>query len=569
MSDAAPRVGSQLGPYLLKRLLGRGGMGEVYEAVDMVMKRTVALKLMSADYSQDPQFRRRLQREARIAGRLREPHVVPIHNYGEFDGQLYVDMHFIEGTDLDTVLRRYGPLAAPRAVAIVRQIASALDAAHRAGVLHRDVKPANVLLTGDDFAYLVDFGIASAVTEEKLTQLGDVIGTWAYMAPERFTGRNDSVTERVDTYALACVLFECLTGSAPYQGSRASVMAAHLTQPVPQPSSLRPGIPVAFDQVIARGMAKSAEDRFDSAGDFALAANDALATTDQDKSADILRRSQAATLPPAWLTPLNAPTLTGAPAPPTGPRSTPTQSPDSGSPRPPSHPSGGSWPGQTAAPQSIRPSGGPLIVNHASPAPAVAREGPTPWIWVSVVILVVVAILGGLGIWLGTQRTTTTSAGEPKTTTATPTPTQTSTTATANASDVSRLMGLMPPGYKCEPENPPFPHALASAACDVNVLGGSPSINGLIYSLYADTAGLKSEFYDLIQSDKVVPCPGMTTAPSDWHKAANPLVTVGLVGCATYLDRPEVVWTNVYNNLLGIAQGDKLDQVYKWWQNNS
>jgi len=525
MSDAAPRAGSQFGPYLLKRLLGRGGMGEVYEAVDTVMKRTVALKLMSAEYSQDLQFRKRLEREARIAGRLREPHVVPIHNFGEIDGQLYVDMHFIEGTDLDTVLRRYGPLAAPRAVAIVRQIASALDAAHRAGVLHRDVKPANVLLTGDDFAYLVDFGIASAVTEEKLTQLGDIIGTWAYMAPERFTGHNDSVTERADTYALACVLFECLTGSAPYQGSRASVMAAHMTQPVPQPSSLRPAIPLAFDQVIARGMAKHPDDRFDSAGDFALAANNALATTDQDEAADILRRSQAATAPPAWSTPV-------------------PQSPVS-------------WPGQTAPPQW------PL-----GPAPAVPRQRHSPWIWVSAIILVVVAILGGLGIWLGMRHKTTTSTGEPKTTTATPAPTQPSTTAPANA-DVSRLMGLMPSGYKCYPQNPPFPHALASVGCDVNVLGGSPLISGLIYSLYADSAVLKSEFYNLIQGDKVMPCPGATTAPSDWHKAANPLVTVGQVGCATYVDSPEVVWTNVYNNVIGIAQGDKIDQIYKWWQDHS
>ena len=195
--------------------LGRGGMGEVYEAVDTVMKRTVALKLMSAvsrkirssasDWSE-----RRASRGA-CANRLSCRSTITASS----TGSCYVDMHFIEGTDLDTVLRRYGPLAAPRAVAIVRQIASALDAAHRAGVLHRDVKPANVLLTGDDFAYLVDFGIASAVTEEKLTQLGDIIGTWAYMAPERFSGHNDSVTERADTYALACVLFECLTGSAP------------------------------------------------------------------------------------------------------------------------------------------------------------------------------------------------------------------------------------------------------------------------------------------------------------------------------------------------------------------
>ena len=525
MSDATPRVGSQFGPYLLKRLLGRGGMGEVYEAFDTVMKRTVALKLVSAEYSQDPRFRKRLEREARVAGRLREPHVVPIHNYGEVDGQLYVDMHFIEGTDLDTVLRRHGPLAAPRAVAIVRQIASALDAAHRAGVLHRDVKPANVLLTGDDFAYLVDFGIASAVTEEKLTKLGDIIGTWSYMAPERFTGHNDSVTERADTYALACVLFECLTGSAPYQGSRASVMAAHMSQPVPRPSSLRPAIPVAFDQVIAKGMAKSPEDRFDSAGDFALAANGALATTDQHEAADILRRSQAATMPPAWSAP-------------------PAQTPYS-------------WPAQTPAPQW------PL-----TPAPAGPHQKHSPWIWVSVSILAVVAILGGLGIWLGTRHTPTISAGESKTTTAPPTSTHTSTTAPANAA-VSRLLELMPSGYKCYPQNPPFPHALASVGCDVNVLGGSPSISGLIYSLYSDSAVLKSEFYNLLQGDKVVACPGDTTAPSDWHKAANPLVTVGQVGCATYVDSPEVVWTNVYNNLIGIAQGDKIEQVYKWWQNNS
>jgi serine/threonine kinase PknH len=573
MSDAAPRVGSQFGPYLLKRLLGHGGMGEVYEAADTAMKRTVALKLISAEYSQDPEFRKRLQREARIAGRLREPHVVPIHDYGDIDGQLYVDMHFIEGTDLDTVLRRHGPLAVPRAVAIMRQIASALDAAHRAGVLHRDVKPANVLLTGDDFAYLVDFGVASAVTEEKLTQLGDVLGTWAYMAPERL--RNIDVSHRADIYALACVLYECLTGSPPYPtGDRVALITAHLTAPTPRPSQQRTGIPVAFDAVIARGMAKSPENRYASAGDLALAANDALAATDQDKAADILRRSQAATMPAAGSTPLNAPTLTGASVPPTTPWSTPTQSPDTGYPHPPPYPSGGSWPGQPATPPSPGALGRPPIFDQAPSAPALAREGHTPWIWVSVAALVVVAILGGLGIWRATQPTPTTSAGEPKTsstTTATATtPTQTTTaTGTPNTSDVSRLIGLMPPGYRCESENPPFPNALASAGCDVHVLGGSPSISGLIYSLYADGAVLKSEFYNLIQGDKIVPCPGATSAPSDWHKAANPSVVVGLVGCGTHMGSPEVVWTNVYNNLLGIAQGDNLDQVYKWWQKNS
>ncbi|OOK79934.1 putative serine/threonine-protein kinase pknH [Mycobacterium kansasii] len=297
MSDAqGSRVGSTFGPYRLKRLLGRGGMGEVYEAEHTVKEWTVAVKLMSETFSKDPVFRERMKREARITGRLQEPHVVPIHDYGEIDGQMYLEMRLIEGTDLDHILKRFGPLTPPRAVAIITQIASALDAAHAAGVMHRDVKPQNILVTRDDFAYLVDFGIASATTDEKLTQLGTAVGTWKYMAPERFS--NDEVTYRADIYALACVLHECLTGSPPYRADSASMLVtAHLMDPIPQPSTLRSGIPKAFDAVIARGMAKKPEDRYASAGDLALAAHEALSDPDQDHAADILRRSQEATLP--------------------------------------------------------------------------------------------------------------------------------------------------------------------------------------------------------------------------------------------------------------------------------
>ena len=237
MSDTEDsRAGSRFGHYHLRRLLGRGGMGDVYEAEDTIKERVVALKLMSAAFSGDPVFRKRMQREARTAGRLQEPHVVPIHDFGEIDGQLYVDMRLIEGIDVAAVLSRYGPLAPPRAVAIIRQIASALDAAHAAGVMHRDVKPENILITHDDFAYLVDFGIASATTDEKLTQMGSAIGTFRYMAPERFT--NSEVTYRADIYALACVLYECLTGSPPYRGNDVTLMTAHLTQSIPRASAL-------------------------------------------------------------------------------------------------------------------------------------------------------------------------------------------------------------------------------------------------------------------------------------------------------------------------------------------
>src|ERR1700736_3622063 len=202
--DTESRVGTDFGHYHLRRLLGRGGMGEVYEAEDARKDRVVALKLLPVAMSHDPVFRKRLQREARSAGRLQEPHVVPIHDYGEIDGVLYVDMRLIDGTDLRTVLSRYGPLTPARAVAIISQIASALDAAHESGVMHRDVKPENILITRDDFAYLVDFGLATATSDERLTQMGTMVGTFSYMAPERF--RNKEMTSSSDIYSLACVL---------------------------------------------------------------------------------------------------------------------------------------------------------------------------------------------------------------------------------------------------------------------------------------------------------------------------------------------------------------------------
>lgn len=288
------RAGTRFGRYHLRRLLGRGGMGEVYEAEDTVKDRVVALKLMNQEFSNDPVFRKRMQREAQTAGRLQEPHVVPIHDFGEIDGQLYLEMRLVEGTDLDSLLKRFGPLTPPRAVALIRQVAAALDAAHSAGVMHRDVKPQNILVTRDDFAYLVDFGIASATTDEKLTQLGTAVGTWKYMAPERFS--SDEVTYRADIYALACVLHECLTGAPPYPADSASVLiTAHMMQPVPKPSEQRPGIPKALDAVIARGMAKNPNDRYASTGDLALAAHEALSQPGQDQAATLLERSQHAT----------------------------------------------------------------------------------------------------------------------------------------------------------------------------------------------------------------------------------------------------------------------------------
>jgi len=289
VNDTMSRVGSRFGPYQLRRLLGRGGMGEVYEAEDTRKHRVVALKLISPQFSTDAMFRARMQREADTAGRLTEAHIVPIHDYGDIDGQFFVEMRLIDGVSLRALLTNYGPLPPARAVATVRQVAAALDAAHANGVTHRDVKPENILLTTDDFAYLVDFGIARAATDPGLTECGVALGTYNYMAPERFKG--DEVTYRSDIYALACVLEECLTGAPPYRADSVErLITAHLLEPAPRPSELRPGrIPPALDLVIAKGMAKDPADRYYSAGDLAAAAHDALTAPEQHQEATILR----------------------------------------------------------------------------------------------------------------------------------------------------------------------------------------------------------------------------------------------------------------------------------------
>jgi serine/threonine protein kinase/plastocyanin len=266
--------GTEFGRYRLLALLGRGGMGEVWRAHDTATDRVVAIKLLPAHFSENAEFQERFRREAHAAARLNTPHVIPIHDYGEIDGQLYVSMRLIEGRDLQTVLAD-GPLDPGRAVRIVEGVAKALHAAHKVGLVHRDVKPSNVLLDEDDFAYLIDFGIARAAAETRLTSTGNMIGTFQYMAPERFGSRQEDA--RADIYALACVLYECLTGQPPFaEDSAERLMVAHLTTPPPQPSSSQPSLPPQIDQVITTGMAKEPDNRYGTTIELADAARNAI-----------------------------------------------------------------------------------------------------------------------------------------------------------------------------------------------------------------------------------------------------------------------------------------------------
>jgi serine/threonine protein kinase, bacterial len=273
----SPVEGTPFGRYRLIELLGRGGMGEVWRAHDTATDRVVAIKVLPANLSEDEEFQRRFRREAHAAARLETPHVVPIHDYGEIDGRLFVCMRLIKGRDLAAVLAD-GPLEPARAVRIIGQVAEALHAAHEIGLIHRDIKPSNILLDDRDFAYLIDFGISRIADDTRMTKTGSTIGTFAYIAPERLDGQGEE-DARVDIYSLACVLYECLAGEPPFGGdTMARLMYAHVNNPPPRPSIARPDVPAAVDEVIATGMAKDPDQRYATTVELADAAHDAITT---------------------------------------------------------------------------------------------------------------------------------------------------------------------------------------------------------------------------------------------------------------------------------------------------
>jgi hypothetical protein len=249
-------------------------MGVVYRAHDLRLKRTVALKLMAPELALDQRFRDRFSREAELAMSLEHPNVVPIHDAGDIDGRLYLAMRHVEGTDLRALLQVEGPLDPVRALAICSRVANALDAAHASGLVHRDVKPSNVLLDAGEHVYLADFGLTRRLEEQGgPASEGRSVGTPAYFAPEQIEG--GAVDGRTDVYSLGCLLYECLTGEAPFaRGSKLAVAWAHLEEEPPSASDRRPELPEAIDAVIRKAMAKEPEDRYTTCGALIAAAEE-------------------------------------------------------------------------------------------------------------------------------------------------------------------------------------------------------------------------------------------------------------------------------------------------------
>jgi Tol biopolymer transport system component/serine/threonine protein kinase len=274
-------AGTVLGGYRVEDVLGRGGMGVVYLAEHLTLHRRVALKVVAPEIAKDADFRERFLREARLAASLEHPNIIPVYDAGEAGGELYLAMRLVEGTDLRRVIDDVGALEVERAVSIITQAAGALDAAHAEGLVHRDVKPGNILIAapgrqGAERVFLTDFGLTKRRgSDSALTRTGMFLGTIDYAAPEQLQAKQ--LDGRADQYALACVLYEVLTGQRPYpRDTDAQVMYAHLMEPPPSPSVVRPELSGAIGSVLARAMAKEPEQRFDTCGELADAARSAL-----------------------------------------------------------------------------------------------------------------------------------------------------------------------------------------------------------------------------------------------------------------------------------------------------
>ncbi|MEV5482732.1 MULTISPECIES: serine/threonine-protein kinase [Streptomyces] len=325
-SDAPTLRGRQLAGYVLQDEIGRGGMAVVYRAEDLRLGRTVAVKVLAPELARNDTFRQRFTHESRVAAAIDHPHIVPVFEAGETEGVLYIAMRYVQGRDLRALLDRDGPLPLETACRIALQVASALDAAHAHDLVHRDVKPGNILIAeGTDsdrpeHAYLTDFGLTKkSLSLTGFTSVGQFVGTLDYVAPEQISGR--PVDGRCDVYSLACVLFEMLTGAPPFRrDDDMALLWAHQYDPAPALTRQRPDLPESVDTVFAQALAKAPENRYETCRGFvaalraagrtadpgaAVGATRAHPVTQVDAQADPGgRRSAAPPPPPRWATPV-------------------------------------------------------------------------------------------------------------------------------------------------------------------------------------------------------------------------------------------------------------------------
>jgi serine/threonine protein kinase len=544
---AHTRIGTEVAGFRIESVLGRGGMSVVYIAEQIRLGRKVALKVLTTELAWDEQFRERFVRESHIAAAIDHPNIIPIYDAGEADGLLYIAMRFVQGPDLKEILKR-GSVGLGRTIFLIEQLASALDSAHTHSLVHRDVKPGNILLEeSTDHVYLTDFGVAKQTTARGLTSTGHFLGTVDYAAPEQIEG--GPVDARTDVYALGCVLYECLTGSPPFsQGTEHAVLHAHLVDPPPSLSRVRPELPLAFDGVIATAMAKDPDDRYGSCGELARAARNA--------ASGAARRVDGGPPP--------APTIASPPGAPTPPPAVPSPGPDTPTPAPAAPVVA------AAAASAVTP---PTLPPHEPVTDEAAGE-KGPWLTpmkqllLTLLLVVLAAAASGAIVYFLTRddgATTSSAGGAPQPV-------------------IHPLSALVPsPVWQDCEETTPRGGAIETAVCTQPTSATTFTPDRLELSTYGSGAAVQSAYEALRRSHHVARnhgrCTGLTWGgEGTWlHNPSSPGAKPAVGGSRfCYFDGSDVVvvWTHrkfgqpTHTDLLAIAREGGSDHpgLYGWWR---
>ncbi|WP_293003275.1 serine/threonine-protein kinase [Mycobacterium sp.] len=547
--------GSELAGYRIERVLAAGGMGTVYLAHDPVLPRLDALKVLGVQASKDAGLRQRFTRESDTGAMLHHPNIVSIYSRGEAeDGQLWMAMQYVAGTDAEAALAA-GTMNPARALRVVREVAKALDYAHRLNVVHNDVKPSNILLSSgvdgedDEHILLSDFGISRTMGHTDTPGVAPLTLSLAYAAPEAIAG--NAITGSADIYSLGCTLFRLLTNKHVFSQAdgTSALVEAHLRQPPPRISDFLSGSSPQLDSVIAKVLAKDPDQRFHSAREFAAAAHQALQHTIPHR--DQSERSQRDQLPPP---PVRRPAADG-PAPFTGPWQPANHLP------PPHRP-------LSMPPTNWRTAGGapphrPGVHHPGIHRPPAARR-------IALAASISAALIGAVIYALSSH-----SSPPPPPPAASPQPSPvTTTTVSPDPSEQARLAGTLPKGYppgECAPATLPTSQALAAIRCGPNIDPGGPT--SATYTLTRDTTALRKALDDIVRSATPVICPPNILSPGPWHHTENPTAAIGVVFCGTRSGHTVVAWTNEPERLLSEAVADAagppLEQLFDWWASHS
>lgn len=564
--------GSELAGYRIERVLAAGGMGTVYLAHDPVLPRLDALKVLSSERSKDPGLRQRFIRESDTGAMLHHPNIVSIYSRGEAeDGQLWMAMQYVAGTDAEAALAA-GTMNPARALRIVREVAKALDYAHRVKqVVHHDVKPSNILLSPDvdddhEHVLLSDFGISRTIGENDPTGVAPLTLSLAYAAPEAIAG--GAITGSADIYSLGCTLFRLLTSKHVFSQAdgTSALVEAHLRLPPPRISDFLSGSSPQLDSVFARALAKDPDQRFDSARDFAAAATDALQHTISHGDKAQQRPAHTANPAPGIGPPRTAAQL---PPPPLRRPLTTSPTPDAGTPNPVEtpQPAFAAWPSPPHSwPRTAHPldTSAPHPHLRATPQASKRRRAVLAGSAAAGAALIAALVYG--------SNSPSTPPPAPSVTAEAPSPT-TSIPLTPDPNEQARLARLLPRGYlpgSCRPGATTF-KTTATTLCGLNTDPGGPT--SATYTLTRDRATLLHAMDDVVHSATPVVCPPNILSPGPWHRTENPAASIGVVFCGTRAGQTVVAWTNEPERLLSEtiadADGPPLEQLFEWWASHS